>query len=168
MVSFLLKTNQMGKYGGFGHLYSFIKHLAEKSFMCPYNKDAFSVKVWSRCREREDLQALPQHMMDPILCLDNYFIYNTIWAVARALHAAYVSRLKRTRRQGGKNLEAPRLKAWQPLPPSRCGESCHPGFMKVAQEGKPICCYDCLPCAEGTISTMEGKQNRLRTELEAA
>ncbi|KAM6473921.1 vomeronasal type-2 receptor 26-like [Liasis olivaceus] len=37
----------------------------------------------------------------------------------------------------------------------KCVERCCPRFRKVAQEGKPICCYDCLPCAEGTISTME-------------
>ncbi|KAM6469646.1 vomeronasal type-2 receptor 26-like [Liasis olivaceus] len=169
--------------------------------------------------------------MDRILSLDTYFIYNTIWAVARALHEAYLSRSKRTRIKGGKNMETSRLKAWQlhsflqnsqfhnnsiegvyldekgelasdldlvnwvifsnmsvskvrfgslerqgsqdvlfminpngtaemeglnkPLPPSRCVERCRSGFRKVAQEGKPICCYDCLPCAEGTISIME-------------
>ncbi|KAG6539499.1 type-2 vomeronasal receptor [Crotalus adamanteus] len=41
------------------------------------------------------------------------------------------------------------------LPQSKCVENCHPGFVKRKREGEPICCYDCVPCPEGTISTQE-------------
>ncbi|XP_070789401.1 vomeronasal type-2 receptor 26-like [Pituophis catenifer annectens] len=41
------------------------------------------------------------------------------------------------------------------LPQSKCVEHCHPGFVKRARKEEPICCYDCIPCPEGTISIQE-------------
>ncbi|XP_013881959.1 extracellular calcium-sensing receptor, partial [Austrofundulus limnaeus] len=40
------------------------------------------------------------------------------------------------------------------VPLSVCSERCPPGTHKVLQKGKPICCYDCIPCPEGEISNM--------------
>ncbi|KAK9405544.1 type-2 vomeronasal receptor [Crotalus adamanteus] len=230
IFSFPLKKNQIAEYVQYLNLQSFMRYFAETSFLCSYTSDVFSVKVWRRCRQREDLEAFKEEEMDPILTQDNYFIYNTIWAVARALKAAYLSRSRNTFKSG-KNVKSPKLKAWQlhsffqnsqfynncingvyldengelvedldivhwmvlpnmsitkvtfgsleregyldfklminqnatkkmemlikSMPFSRCVESCPPGFMKVAQEGRPICCYNCRPCAEGSISTME-------------
>uniref|UniRef100_A0A8C6KD21 GPCR family 3 nine cysteines domain-containing protein n=1 Tax=Nothobranchius furzeri TaxID=105023 RepID=A0A8C6KD21_NOTFU len=45
------------------------------------------------------------------------------------------------------------------LPVSVCSESCPPGTHKVLQKGKPICCYDCIPCPEGEISNTTGTIN---------
>ncbi|XP_068440265.1 extracellular calcium-sensing receptor-like [Clinocottus analis] len=38
------------------------------------------------------------------------------------------------------------------VPVSVCSVSCPAGTRKVLQKGKPICCYDCIPCPEGEIS----------------
>ncbi|XP_036932139.1 extracellular calcium-sensing receptor-like [Acanthopagrus latus] len=40
------------------------------------------------------------------------------------------------------------------LPVSVCSKSCRPGTYKVLQKGKPVCCYDCIPCADGEISNI--------------
>ncbi|XP_014331282.2 extracellular calcium-sensing receptor-like [Xiphophorus maculatus] len=46
------------------------------------------------------------------------------------------------------------MDGYKQVPGSVCSESCPPGTRKVLQKGKPICCYDCIPCPEGEISNM--------------
>ncbi|XP_042329602.1 vomeronasal type-2 receptor 26-like [Sceloporus undulatus] len=43
----------------------------------------------------------------------------------------------------------------QVQPISVCNPSCQPGYRKKKVEGKPSCCYDCIPCPKGWISAKE-------------
>ncbi|OCT90631.1 hypothetical protein XELAEV_18019248mg [Xenopus laevis] len=38
------------------------------------------------------------------------------------------------------------------VPTSICSQSCPPGFRKVAINGKPSCCFQCIACPQGEIS----------------
>ncbi|XP_048366390.1 vomeronasal type-2 receptor 26-like [Sphaerodactylus townsendi] len=40
----------------------------------------------------------------------------------------------------------------QTLPLSLCNEPCLSGQSKTKKEGKPFCCYDCIPCPQGKIT----------------
>uniref|UniRef100_A0A670IVB8 G-protein coupled receptors family 3 profile domain-containing protein n=1 Tax=Podarcis muralis TaxID=64176 RepID=A0A670IVB8_PODMU len=40
-------------------------------------------------------------------------------------------------------------------PISICNDHCGSGYSRAKKEGKPFCCYDCIPCPEGKISNQE-------------
>ncbi|XP_068959142.1 vomeronasal type-2 receptor 26-like [Petaurus breviceps papuanus] len=40
-----------------------------------------------------------------------------------------------------------------------CTENCGSGFRKMAQEGQPVCCFDCAQCPEGEISNQRYMDN---------
>ncbi|KAM4742050.1 extracellular calcium-sensing receptor-like [Anableps anableps] len=42
------------------------------------------------------------------------------------------------------------------VPTSLCSNVCPTGTRKAQIRGKPICCFDCIPCAEGTIANFTG------------
>ncbi|KAM9441649.1 uncharacterized protein ACWYII_014030 [Salvelinus alpinus] len=51
-------------------------------------------------------------------------------------------------------------------PVAVCSESCPTGTRKAVQKGKPVCCYDCVPCAEGEISNITDSNGCYRCDLE--
>ncbi|XP_046720789.1 extracellular calcium-sensing receptor [Silurus meridionalis] len=64
---------------------------------------------------------------------------------------------------------------WVPL--SVCSENCPPGTSRAFIKGKPICCFDCIPCADGEFSNttnavtclpcpLEYKSNKNKTQCD--
>ncbi|XP_070795147.1 vomeronasal type-2 receptor 26-like [Pituophis catenifer annectens] len=234
--SFLIHTEKRPQYV-YETFFIPMQRFGRVAFSCSYSKHLFSVKGRIRCRENEDLETLQEDVIEKTLAQDGYGIYNLAWAVARASHAAYLSRSRqKTMKERDHRLV---LQTWQlhpflgdshfyntcmegvfldekgqftakfdtvnwvtfpnesfkaikfgridrpwrskdmdfileqeamnwsqrfnqSLPRSRCTESCLPGQAKMVLEGRPLCCYGCASCAEGTISTQEDAEKCTR------
>ncbi|XP_070586383.1 vomeronasal type-2 receptor 26-like [Erythrolamprus reginae] len=122
-------------------------------FFCSLSKNIFSVKGRRRCTQTAPLET--KNKWNKTGFRNEYDYYSLTKTLAHVLNAAYSPRLRRRRKEGEKRLGSPGLQPWQSLPESKCVESCHPGFVKRAREGEPVCCYDCVPCPEGTFSIQE-------------
>ncbi|XP_060780468.1 extracellular calcium-sensing receptor-like [Neoarius graeffei] len=48
------------------------------------------------------------------------------------------------------------------VPVSVCTAECPQGTRKARKKGLPVCCFDCLPCAEGEFSNVTGSQECYR------
>ncbi|XP_039608120.1 extracellular calcium-sensing receptor-like [Polypterus senegalus] len=52
------------------------------------------------------------------------------------------------------------------VPQSVCSTSCPPGTRKAIRKGEPICCFDCIVCAEGEISETADSLQCIKCHLE--
>ncbi|XP_067851813.1 extracellular calcium-sensing receptor-like [Heptranchias perlo] len=52
------------------------------------------------------------------------------------------------------------------VPLSVCSDSCPTGTRKAVRRGQPICCFDCLPCADGEISNKTDSIECLRCSID--
>ncbi|KAK2912389.1 hypothetical protein Q8A73_006502 [Channa argus] len=52
------------------------------------------------------------------------------------------------------------------VPASVCSESCPPGTRMANRKGEPVCCFDCIQCADGEISNKSGSLQCERCPLD--
>ncbi|XP_030043885.1 G-protein coupled receptor family C group 6 member A-like [Microcaecilia unicolor] len=123
---------------------SFLESTWRAAFDCelPY-KHTFRNK--NNCTGQETLSNLPPSKFYMDHFQFSYNLYNMVYALAHALHNMYT-----TKSQFGESLNM-EFQPWQ-IPRSVCSESCVPGYRKVLEREKPVCCFDCVPCSEGEYS----------------
>uniref|UniRef100_A0A803TQR6 G-protein coupled receptors family 3 profile domain-containing protein n=1 Tax=Anolis carolinensis TaxID=28377 RepID=A0A803TQR6_ANOCA len=200
----------------------FIGDFWQQAFMCSFPGLNLDESPENICTQEEKLETLPMSVFEMSMTSHSYNIYNSVYAIAHALHDMDLSKF-RHRRTGIRDLQ--KMQPWQlhhflkyvifnntvgeqisfnkngelvagfdivnwvtfpnetfsrvkvgridpqslpsveftvhedAQPLSLCNDHCYPGYSKKKKEGKPFCCYDCIPCPEGKISAQKDVDN---------
>uniref|UniRef100_A0A803TLN4 G-protein coupled receptors family 3 profile domain-containing protein n=1 Tax=Anolis carolinensis TaxID=28377 RepID=A0A803TLN4_ANOCA len=121
----------------------FIKIIWEQAFNCLFS-DSEEATENNICTGEEKLEMLPGTFFETSMTAQSYSIYNAIYAITHALDkmlSSSTSKLKTTANRR-------RLLV---VPISLCNHNCDPGYRRQKIEGKPFCCYDCVPCPHGVF-----------------
>nr|XP_046149660.1 extracellular calcium-sensing receptor-like isoform X2 [Oncorhynchus gorbuscha] len=103
------------------------------------------------CNGSESLRGVQNTFTDVSKLTFTNNVYKSVYAVAHALHNLLTCEESQGPFSNGSCAQPTRIQPWQ-VPVSVCSESCPPGTRKAVQKGKPVCCYDCVPCSGGEIS----------------
>nr|XP_056720032.1 vomeronasal type-2 receptor 26-like [Euleptes europaea] len=141
--------NLMAIIGGFSSDVSF--HMAD--ILSLYKIPQEPVTINETCTGGERLESLPATIFELSMTGHSYSIYNAVYAVAHALHAMHSSKSYDRIMDSGQGVEHHILQSWQMEAISLCSDLCNPGYHKKKKEGETFCCYDCVPCPEGKISS---------------
>uniref|UniRef100_A0A8C1WA96 G-protein coupled receptors family 3 profile domain-containing protein n=1 Tax=Cyprinus carpio TaxID=7962 RepID=A0A8C1WA96_CYPCA len=133
------------------------------------------------CDGTEDLRALQNPYTDTSQLRITNMVYKATYAIAHALDAIVCNNMYKTipdfflqedssidfvtvghydaSQPKGQEFSLSRAIIWnggkETVPVSVCSDSCPPGTRKAAQKGRPVCCYDCIKCAEGEINSVD-------------
>ncbi|XP_058038470.1 vomeronasal type-2 receptor 26-like [Ahaetulla prasina] len=120
----------------------------ENAFECSFPNAGLDEDSDNQCTGEESLETLPESVLESSITGQSYSIYNAVYAVAHALQAMLSAK---SRKRG--NAWELSQQSWEVQPFSMCNPPCLSGWSKIKIEGKPFCCYDCLKCPEGKISS---------------
>ncbi|XP_033024200.1 vomeronasal type-2 receptor 26-like [Lacerta agilis] len=133
----------------------FIKDFWEESFGCSFSSSVADNIGGQICTGEEKMETLPVSVFEMRMTAHSYTIYNAVYAVAHALHIRHSSQFKHRGITEGVGWGLPNPQPWQTQPISICNDHCGSGYSRTKKEGKPFCCYDCIPCPEGKISNQK-------------
>ncbi|XP_033030207.1 vomeronasal type-2 receptor 26-like [Lacerta agilis] len=127
----------------------------EQTFTCLLPDTKVDMANEEICTGKEKLDTLPASVFEMSTTAHSYNIYLAVYAVVHALQSMDLSKSKKQAIGGRQRKKFLIEHPWQSLPISLCNDDCHAGYRKGKKEGKPPCCYDCLPCPEGKISNQK-------------
>ncbi|XP_054850239.1 vomeronasal type-2 receptor 26-like [Eublepharis macularius] len=130
----------------------FIRDFWQQAFNCLLSDSEGDETVEGACTGEEKLEALPVSVFEMSMTGHSYSIYNAVFAVAHALKTMPSSTFNQRAMMGRGRWKPVDQELYQTRPLSVCNKGCHSGYTRMKKEGKPFCCYDCVPCPEGKIS----------------
>ncbi|KAG2462621.1 CASR protein, partial [Polypterus senegalus] len=125
----------------------------ETMFECKFPENSSTFLNSKTCTGSEDLKSLSTAYTDTSQLRSAYNVYKSVYALAHALHDLMMCKQGEGPFGNGSCADIFNVQPWQ-APESICSKSCQPGTRKASRKGEPVCCFDCVPCADGEISTV--------------